>query len=101
MQTPGSLAISCLCRIICIYFALRKKMGSKSSIGFRFGNGSCAEPFLRLRGSNLGGFTIGLRKSDDYEARLTYVLNNPVRAQLVSTAEDWMFQGKLNDLLWW
>ncbi len=46
------------------------------------------------------GFHHRLRKGDSYEDRLQYVLNNPVRAGLVKTPDEWAFQGKLNDLSW-
>jgi putative transposase len=41
-----------------------------------------------------------LRQADSYAAKWEYVRNNPVRAGLVSRAEDWPHQGELNVLRW-
>lgn len=41
-----------------------------------------------------------LRQRDSYSAKWEYVVNNPVRAGLVSRAEDWAYQGELNLLSW-
>ena len=41
-----------------------------------------------------------LRTDEGYEEKWFYVRNNPVRAGLVSTADDWPFQGELNRLEW-
>lgn len=46
------------------------------------------------------GFHHRLRRSDNYEAKLDYVLNNPVRAGLVEHVDSWPFRGKLNELTW-
>jgi putative transposase len=39
-----------------------------------------------------------LRHNESYDAKWTYVKNNPVRANLVKCSEDWPFQGDLNVL---
>ena len=39
-----------------------------------------------------------LRSSESYEEKWEYVRNNPVRAGLVETAQDWPFQGELTHL---
>jgi putative transposase len=41
-----------------------------------------------------------LRHDESYEDKWLYVKNNPVRAGLVTMAEDWPFQGELNRLPW-
>ena len=41
-----------------------------------------------------------LRNGDSYDVKWSYVRNNPVRHGLVLNADDWPFQGTLNDL-WW
>jgi putative transposase len=47
------------------------------------------------------GFHHRLRREDSYAEKLDYMLNNPVRAGLVKTPEDWKFQGVLRILPWW
>ena len=41
-----------------------------------------------------------LRTGDSYSAKWAYVRNNPVRHKLVSSAEDWPYQGEIHTLLW-
>ena len=41
-----------------------------------------------------------LRKGDSYSEKWDYVRNNPVRHGLVQQADDWPYQGELNELLW-
>ncbi len=41
-----------------------------------------------------------LRREDSYADKWEYVRNNPVRAGLVATSDDWLFQGELNRLEW-
>jgi REP element-mobilizing transposase RayT len=41
-----------------------------------------------------------LRRGENYEEKWEYVLHNPVRAGLVSRAEEWPYQGELNVLPW-
>jgi putative transposase len=41
-----------------------------------------------------------LRRHENYGAKWEYVLSNPVRAQLVTTLDEWPFQGELNVLRW-
>jgi len=41
-----------------------------------------------------------LRLNESYAAKWEYVLNNPVRAGLVTKADDWAYQGELNLLRW-
>jgi putative transposase len=41
-----------------------------------------------------------LRSGDSYSQKWEYVRNNPVRHGLVERAEDWPFQGELNELNW-
>ena len=47
------------------------------------------------------GFHHRLRRSEHYAEKLEYVRQNPVRAGLVKTAEEWRFRGALNILPWW
>jgi putative transposase len=46
------------------------------------------------------GFHHRLRRSESYEAKIDYVLKNPVRAGLVKSAEQRPYQGRLNHLSW-
>jgi putative transposase len=41
-----------------------------------------------------------LRNHESYSEKWTYVRNNPVRAGLVKTSDDWPYQGSLNHLPW-
>ena len=41
-----------------------------------------------------------LRHEESYEEKWLYVRENPVRAGLVRSVEDWPFQGELNALPW-
>jgi REP element-mobilizing transposase RayT len=41
-----------------------------------------------------------LRKSESYDQKWQYVIENPVRAGLVTKPEDWPYQGELNVLRW-
>ncbi len=41
-----------------------------------------------------------LRNSESYSAKWEYVRSNPVRAGLVQSAEEWLYQGQLADLRW-
>jgi REP element-mobilizing transposase RayT len=41
-----------------------------------------------------------LRRGENYDAKWEYVVENPVRAGLVSRSEDWPYQGELNVLRW-
>jgi putative transposase len=41
-----------------------------------------------------------LRSDENCEAKWEYVRNNPVRAGLVDSADDWPYQGELNVLPW-
>ena len=41
-----------------------------------------------------------LRQSESYADKWAYVRNNPVRSGLVSHADDWPYQGCLNELRW-
>jgi REP-associated tyrosine transposase len=41
-----------------------------------------------------------LRRSESYAQKWQYVIENPVRAGLVTKPEDWPYQGELNVLRW-
>lgn len=41
-----------------------------------------------------------LRRHESYSSKWEYVVSNPVRAGLVSSTEEWPFQGELNILRW-
>ena len=41
-----------------------------------------------------------LRRGESYDAKWDYVVANPVRAGLVSRAEDWPYQGEMHVLRW-
>jgi putative transposase len=41
-----------------------------------------------------------LRRSESYEQKWQYVVENPVRAGLVARSEDWPYQGEMNVLHW-
>jgi len=46
------------------------------------------------------GFHHRLRREESYLQKWEYVRLNPVRAGLVDDAENWPFQGELNELRW-
>jgi putative transposase len=49
-----------------------------------------------------GSFHHRIRSFESAEAKREYMLNNPVRAGLVSTPEDWPYRGELFSLeRWW
>jgi putative transposase len=41
-----------------------------------------------------------LRRVESYDAKGDYVVENPVRAGLVTRSEDWPYQGEMNALRW-
>jgi REP element-mobilizing transposase RayT len=41
-----------------------------------------------------------LRSGESYDEKWEYVRNNPVRHGYVARAEDWPYQGELNELRW-
>jgi putative transposase len=41
-----------------------------------------------------------IRSAQQYQQKLEYVANNPVRKELVKRSDDWPFQGRLVDLVW-
>src|SRR6059058_282346 len=41
-----------------------------------------------------------LRRSESYDEKWNYVVENPVRAGLVARSEDWPCQGEINVLQW-
>ncbi len=41
-----------------------------------------------------------LRLGESYDEKWSYVRENPVRAGLVASADDWLCQGEMNVLLW-
>ena len=41
-----------------------------------------------------------LRRTENYEEKWIYVLENPVRAELVKDSQEWSFHGELNVLEW-
>jgi putative transposase len=41
-----------------------------------------------------------MRPEESYDTKWRYVVENPVRAGLVTMAEDWAYQGELNALIW-
>jgi putative transposase len=47
------------------------------------------------------GFHHRLRKGENYSVKWEYVRNNPVRAGLVRTPDEWPYTGILNNLPWW
>jgi len=47
-----------------------------------------------------GHWDTRLRRHESYSEKWTYVIQNPVRAGLVSQAEEWPYQGVLNELRW-
>ena len=47
------------------------------------------------------GFYHRLKREESYAEKLDYMLNNPVRAGLVKTPEEWKYQGVLRILPWW
>jgi putative transposase len=57
---------------------------------------SCPEAGMFQR----GGFHHRLRNGDSYSQKWQYVLENPVRAGLVTKPEDWPYQGKVHEIRW-
>jgi hypothetical protein len=92
--------ITSLCQITFTYFVLRKISSAKSSRGLPTGNANSEDFSRQLPAFNREGFHHRLRRSDNYEAKVDYVLNNPVRAGPVEDADSWPFRGKLNELTW-
>ncbi|MFO1514995.1 MAG: hypothetical protein U1F83_19165 [Verrucomicrobiota bacterium] len=41
-----------------------------------------------------------MRNSIEYEEKLAYVRENPLRKGLVSKPEDWIYQGRIHDIKW-
>jgi putative transposase len=41
-----------------------------------------------------------LRNRIEYEDKLTYVRENPLRKQLVSRPDEWPYQGRIHDIRW-
>jgi hypothetical protein len=41
-----------------------------------------------------------MRDRIEYEEKLTYVQENPLRKNLVKAARDWKFQGHVHDISW-
>jgi putative transposase len=41
-----------------------------------------------------------LRREENYNEKWQYVVQNPVRAGLVTRADEWPYQGELNELRW-
>ena len=41
-----------------------------------------------------------MRSQEHYVIKLEYVQHNPVRKRLVTTSEDWPYQGHVADLIW-
>ena len=41
-----------------------------------------------------------LRRGESYDEKWEYIRNNPVRHGYVNNADDWPFQGVLNELRW-
>ena len=41
-----------------------------------------------------------LRRGESYAEKWSYVVNNPVRANLASQTSEWPYQGELNELQW-
>ena len=48
----------------------------------------------------IDGWDTQLRKGDSYSSKWNYVCNNPVRHRLVTTVEDWPYQGEIYSLQW-
>ena len=46
------------------------------------------------------GFHHRLRQQEAYTEKWEYIRQNPVRAGLVTDSDDWIYQGKMNDLIW-
>ena len=61
--------------------------------------------FRRLHGNanrrfQSGGFHHRLRRQDSYAERWDYMGENPVRAGLVKSGDEWPYSGELNELRW-
>jgi hypothetical protein len=61
---------------------------------------SDAEPSSPFRVAR--DFALGLRSCESAEAKRLYMINNPVRAGLVTQSEEWPFQGEIfKSESWW
>ena len=47
-----------------------------------------------------GCWDVQLRQGESFAAKCEYIRNNPVRAGLVANADEWPYQGRLNNLMW-
>jgi putative transposase len=45
-------------------------------------------------------FHYRIRNRIEYEEKLTYVRENPLRKRLVPRSEDWRYQGRIHDIRW-
>jgi putative transposase len=41
-----------------------------------------------------------MRNRIEYEEKLAYVRENPLRKQLIARPDDWPYQGRIHDILW-
>ena len=64
----------------------------KSQFSNRFGKPEC-----RFQS---GGFDHRVRTAAAYESEWQYIRENPVRAGLVKTSDEWPFQGEIHALRW-
>jgi REP element-mobilizing transposase RayT len=46
------------------------------------------------------GWDIQLRRGESYSAKWRYISENPVRAGLAQRADEWLYQGELNQFAW-
>ena len=47
-----------------------------------------------------GFFDHVLRNSDSYREKSIYMMNNPVRAELCKTSDEWKYKGTINNIYW-
>ncbi|MFA6293649.1 MAG: transposase [Victivallales bacterium] len=48
----------------------------------------------------IGFFDHVLRSSDSYREKSIYMMNNPVRAELCKTPDEWKYKGTINNIYW-
>ena len=104
----GPSAATLLCLITCIFFVGRNWMRGRCLISWRFGKVILAGEFTRSVGPRSAPaattlwqrefFDHVLRSAESYSEKWNYIRDNPVRAGLVRSADDWSYAGEVEAL---
>ena len=92
-----------LCLIIFIYFVRQPSQRPSLVTMVKYWKSSAARNWIKSADSPVWQrhfWDTQLRRSESYDQKWNYVVENPVRAGLVARSEDWSFQGELNELRW-